>query len=214
MTKPIPKILVYRIVHFNNLTHILKHGIAIKGHGDMLPEYINIGNSEIIQSRDLFPVKIKDYGYIGDYIPFYWGTQSIMLYNILTGLNGVQKQLPNDIVYICCFINDLINNCSKFFFTDGQANKKFTKHFNDLTDLDNIDWKVVNGSDFKKTEADIDLPRRYQAEFLAHQYLPVSCINSLVVYDENRKKDIQLLLADNELEIEIKVAKKDFYIYF
>jgi len=206
--------LVYRIVHINNLAYLLANGIYIKDHPEFDPNYINIGNSEVITKRAQFRVKIDEYGFIGNYIPFYFGTQSIMLYNILTGQSGVSKQPAANIVYLCCDIDMLVKQCPKFFFTDGQANQKFTGHFNNLNDLDKIDWLVVDSSDFRKSEADPDRLRRYQAEFLVYQYVPVNCISQIVVYDKEKKRTVESLLSNNNLNTVVKVAKKDFYFYF
>ena len=179
------------------------------------PHYVNIGNSEIINTRGVFPVKIEDYGFIGDYVPFYFGKQSIMLYNILTGRGGVRKQSPEDIVYLCCGVAKLINECPRYFFTDGQANKQLTEHFSSTNDLDKIDWDIVNGSDFKKTQEQPDKSRRYQAEFLVHQHVPVSCINKIVIYNKSAASIVEALLKGNGLRIPLRIAKKDsYYFYF
>jgi len=208
-------LIVYRILHFDNLAHVFKNGLYIRNHPSSDPDYINIGNSAIINTRETFPVKIYKYGCLGDYIPFYFGTQSIMLYNILTGHGGLKKYPPDNIVYLCCFVEDLVKTSSKYFFTDGQANKKFTKHFTELSDLNNVDWEIVNSSDFRMTEEDPDRPRKYQAEFLVYKHVPVSCISKIVVYNRKRKNDVKSLLDNNGLDIEVNIANKDiFYFYF
>lgn len=187
----------------------------VRNHPSFDPNYVNIGNSEIIDYRKEFPVKIAGYGNIGDYVPFYFGRQSIMLYNILTGENGIAKHAPTDIVYLCGIIDDLAKSCPRFFFTDGQANKKLTSHFNNLNDLDKVDWATVDGSDFRKSEEDPDKIRRYQAEFLAHQYVPITCINKIVVYNKQKGMNVKQLLKDNNLNIPVKIAmKNNYYFYF
>ena len=42
----------------------------VRNHPSFDPNYVNIGNSEIIDYRKEFPVKIAGYGNIGDYFPF------------------------------------------------------------------------------------------------------------------------------------------------
>jgi hypothetical protein len=213
--KAAKQLMVYRIVHFDNLNHILKNGIYIKGHKNFDPDYVNIGNSEIIGKREAFQVKINKYGYLSDYVPFYFGRQSIMLYNILTGHGGIKKCLPVNIIYLCCYVDEIIRVCPQYFFTDGQANKKFTEHFTDLIDLKKIDWDVIDGSDFKMTEDDLDKPRKYQAEFLVHQHVPVSCLEKIVVYNKARKTDAEALLTNNHLSLSVEIAKKnEYYFYF
>lgn len=204
---------LYRIIHFGNLDFILKCGLYVRGHKNFDPNYINIGNPDIIGVRDSFKVMLDDHGKIGEYIPFYFGKQSIMLYNILTGY-GIKKHAPEDIVYLCCEINNLTSTCNRYFFTDGQANKEFTEHFNDLKDLDKIDWNVVMGKDFMKSAADTDKPRRYQAEFLVHEHVPTSCIKKIIVYNQKRKTEAQEFLLKNELEIPVKIVKEGYYFHF
>lgn len=186
----------------------------VRDHSRFDTAYVNIGNSDIIGVRDTYPVKIENYGSLGDYIPFYFGKQSIMLYNILTGYGGLQKQSPRDIIYLCCYVGDIVKVCPKFFFTDGQANKRFTEHFNNLKDLIKVDWEVVTSSDFKQTEEDTDRPRKYQSEFLVHEHVPIECVNKIVVYDESRKESVEQLLKRNGLNIQVRIAKKDFYYFY
>jgi hypothetical protein len=214
MQNEVPEsIWIYRIIHFSNMEFILKYGIYTADSVNSDPDYLDIGNSEIIKTRSKFSVKIKDYGFIGEYIPFYFGRQSIMLYNILTGHGGLRKHFPGDIIYICCKLEDVIKHCKRFFFTDGQANKQFTEHFSDVNDLNKVDWNVVYSSDFKKTEEDGDKLRRYQAEFLVHEHVPVTCINKIVVYNKSRKIDMEELLSKHKLNVPVEIAKKDVYYF-
>jgi len=204
---------VYRIIHYKNLEYILQNGIYVRDHHKFDPNYINIGNTDIIDVRGSSSVKINNYGNIGAYIPFYFGRQSIMLYNILTDYKA-EKQLPEDIIYLCCKVDKLVAACKRFFFTDGQANKKFTEHFCDLSDLENLDWDVIKGSDFKKSEEDPDKQRRYQAEFLVHQYVPIDCIGTIVVYNQDRKDYIENLVNNNNLNIPVHLIRTDYYFHF
>jgi hypothetical protein len=211
----ITSLFVYRIIHIDNLEYILKHGLYVRDHKKFDPDYINIGNSEIIDVRKSSPVRIKGYGFIGDYVPFYFGRQSIMLYNILTGYAGLQRCSPDKIIYLCTKIPDLINSCPKFFFTDGQANQHITEHFNNINNLNEVDWEVVNGSDFKKTPEDFDKPRRYQAEFLVHQHVPIDCITRIITYDNTTMNSIKSLLLEVGLKITVEVSPKNcYYFYF
>ena len=205
---------VYRIIHIDNLAYILENGIYVRGHKMFDPNYVNIGNSDIIDVRKSCPVRIKGYGYIGEYVPFYFGTQSIMLYNILTGYGGLQKCDPDAIIYLCSTVGELINNYGKFFFTDGQANQHITEHFTDLKNLQDIDWNVIGGSDFKKSAEDVDKPRRYQAEFLIYEYVPIKCIMKIVIHNKSVKASIDALLQANGSKVQVEVAKKDFYFHF
>jgi hypothetical protein len=214
MSTSIPDPLwVYRIVHYKNLNYILQNGIYSKAHVDLDPNYISIGNFGIINIRADFDVKIEQYGQIGDYVPFYFGKQSIMLYNVLTDTN-VTKHAPEDIVYLCCRVDKLASDGKQYFFTDGQANKKLTSHYNNLKDLSSLDWETITGTDFKNSEEDPDKKRRYQAEFLVYRHVPISCIGAIVVYNKPRKTEIEELLKENNIPIPIGDRRDGFYFHF
>lgn len=204
---------LYRIIHCNNLDFIMKNGVYVRGHANHDPNYINIGNKDIISVRDNFKVKLDGYGNIGEYVPFYFGKQSIMLYNILTGRGGVSRQDPKDIIYLCCEINDLTGTCKKYFFSDGQANKKFTDHYVDLKHLKEIDWNVVIGTDFTMT-GDSDRPRRYMAEFLVHEYIPIACIKKIIVFNQVKKQEVEKIVSDNGYNIPVRAVRDGYYFYF
>ena len=103
-------ILLYRIVHINNVEQILNDGMFTRQHYQADTNYINIGDTTLIEQRNDYPVGINPPGgMLGDYVPFYFGPCSPMLLNIKTGHRGV-KQLPqSDIVYICCKLNFKFN---------------------------------------------------------------------------------------------------------
>jgi hypothetical protein len=77
---------VYRIVHIDNVKYLLTHGIFNRVHANADPDYINIGDSDLISKRHDYPVGVNPPGgALGDYVPFYFGRLSPMLLNIKTG---------------------------------------------------------------------------------------------------------------------------------
>jgi hypothetical protein len=105
----------------------------------------------------------------------------MMLFNIITGYQAplVPKLKKEEIIVIRCLTENL-STANQFFFTDGQANvTSITNHYNNLKDLDKIDWEIIQNGDFKKSAADSDKQRRYQAEFLGHHHVPVNFIESI-----------------------------------
>jgi hypothetical protein len=159
------KIFCYRLCHTNNTKHILDTGLCTKQHPKAVADFISIGNTEIIENRNDTLVKIEGYGKIGEYVPFYFTPRSMMLFNILTGYRAplVPKRAKDDLIIIRCLISDLCK-LSKFFFSDGQANvTSITDHYDDITNLDVVDWDIIQKSDFKMDAADRDKQRRYQA---------------------------------------------------
>jgi len=198
----------YRITHIKNLPIILESGIVCKKNSKANSKYINIGNPEIIDVRTETPVKIEDYGMIGDYIPFYFTSKSIMLYNIQTGFRHpfVPKRNPSEILVMKFKIEELSSLESKWFFTDGQANDKATTHYNNLTDIDKIDWESIHQNNFSKSD-DFDRGRRYQAEFLVKNEVQISHIESLNVYNDKAKEYVEKILKEYNLEIRVNNNK-------
>ena len=176
-----PTIRLYRIVHFQNVEYILKNGMYTRQSPHFDPNYVNIGDNTLITERHDYLVRLQDQGSLGDYVPFYFAGHSPMLLNIITGFRGITKRLQHEIIYFVCKLEDVLDNCKKWFFTDGHAKNSLSGHFIDLGDLDKIDWDVVKLRIWKQTEEDHDRMRRKQAEFLIKDHVPVVCIEKILV---------------------------------
>jgi hypothetical protein len=203
----------YRIYHIQNLKHILENGLCSKHHPAASPGFIAIGNPSIISTRDLTPVKIMGYGNIGEYIPFYFTPRSMMLFNIITGYQAplVPKLNKEEIIVVRCLIENL-SKANRFFFTDGQANViAITNHYHSLEQLDKIDWDIIQHGDFKKSAADSDKQRRYQAEFLVHHHVSASLIESIHVYNNKAATFAQAEMAKTDKLIPIKIHPLYFF---
>ena len=214
MSGQIPnKIWLFRIIHIDNLKYVLQHGLHSINHAETDPNYINIGDTNLIGQRKDYPVKLEGYGNLGDYIPFYFGPLSPMLYNIKTGHRGITKYSQKDIVYICCLLPDIIEYCFSWCFTDGHAKARITDFFNNLDDLDKVDWNMVYEKIWNNNDEDYDRMRRKQAEFLVKDYLPVNCISRIIVFDDTIRKLAVDILNELGLEIIVKVNWKNKFYY-
>lgn len=199
----------YRICNIRNLTHILEVGLCTKNHPSASSQFYPIGNPDIIGTRDTTPVRIDGYGNIGDYVPFYFTPRSIMLYNIVTGYYApLVPQLSREEIIVLRSKIAILGQSKRFFFTDGQANTVYSKHYTDLKDLDKIDWESIQQSNFQKSDSDTDRPRRYQAEFLVHSHLP---IESILVYDDSAEAVVNTNLKVAGLNIPVTVAPICFF---
>jgi len=174
--------------------------------------FVSIGNKEIIDVRSTTLVDLKGFGTIGEYVPFYFTPRSIMLYNIVTGYRApvVPQRQREEIVVIRCLIDHLAN-LDRWFFTDGQANDSETYHYNNLKYLSQIDWDCIQNSDFSKSDGDYDRPRRYQAEFLVHNSVPVDYIESICVHNVNMKERAENELLELGLKIPVHIHPTYFF---
>jgi hypothetical protein len=191
---------------------LLQNGIVNKFHPSADNNYVEIGNPEIIDIRSNTTVRIDNYGMIGQYIPFYFTPKSIMLYNIITGYRHpvVRKRNRNDILIIRCLIHELAT-LPQWFFTDGQGNDMASGHYNNITDLQQIDWNCIQQSTFSKSVDDYDRPRRYQAEFLVYKEVPLNKIESLNVYDQQAADYVNALLIKNNINLAVNIQPQYFF---
>ena len=129
-----------------------------------------------------------------------------MLYNIVTGYwhPEVPRRKPEEIIIMRCLIHDLAE--LEYIFTDGQANAAFSRHFDDLQYLGQIDWDCIQKGDFSKSGDDVDRPRRYQAEFMVKDHIPQNYIESLFVVNTETKEKVDKVLQKhgiNDLPVQI-----------
>lgn len=191
----------FRITYIDNIPHIVRNGI-VKADSPLRNEhYVSIGDRQIIRVRGEMVVK----GYkISDYIPFYLGPRSPMLYVIQHGYNGVQRVEPENIVYCIIRLDDLINSDVECIFTDGHAVSNLTSFFtkdrlpqiNDIVKYDDVYSSLWN------SETDIDLKRRKEAELLVKNDLPAQFLRGFVVYNDRAKQKMMgMEVAENMIVV-------------
>lgn len=193
-------IYLYRITHYRNLEHILQNGLLCPNHPYADPNYVGIGDRSLIQIRDEIIVPIPPGGKMRDYVAFYFGPHSPMLYQIKTGYEGVQKVPQGEIVYLVCQMSSIIDEQLSFVFTDGHARNSLSSYYSQTNDLDKVDWAMVKEKIWRNNEDDTDRQRRKQAEFLVSSMVPIRCIRAVLVYDQERynfAKEIVDLLGLN-----------------
>lgn len=184
------KIYLYRMTHIDNVAHILTNGITHRNSPDANPNFVTIGDSSLISTRDSY--KLENGKLLGDYVPFYFGTRTPMLYVIQKGFNGLKAIPAQEIVYCVTSVQKIINTGLDFVFTNGHAVDTFTSQFSneDIYSLvDSIDWEAVSINDWRR-ENDLDLKRRKQAEFLVLGDIPKEAILGFITFNQGAKKTV------------------------
>lgn len=205
------------MTHVDNIPHILEFGITHRNSKNANSKYISIGDSSLIDNRISTERNITNGSdeiietiTIGDFIPFYFGIRTPMLYVIQNGYNGVKKRNPEEIIYCVTTVLTIIENNFLFYFSDGHTtNKEYTKIFNSdkISELAEIvDFKATKFI-YWKSETDLDLKRRKEAEFLVKDDVPNSCILGYICYSESVKAKL-LGLGINERQV---VVKENYY---
>lgn len=202
--------LVFRITHIANLPWILDNGLHCKNADKRDPNFITIGNQEIIDKRHTRAVKINPYGTLSDYVPFYFTPKSMMAFNIKTGYNGIKQRANSEIIIMVSSLRDLDTAGSIFIFTNKHAINIDAKFYSSLTDLNNIDWGILKRCDFARDNEDIDKTSRYQAEALVHNHVPLGALAGIACYNSEQKEHIESIATKKGCKIKAAV-KGDWY---
>jgi hypothetical protein len=206
-------VYAFRIVHIDNVEYLLTNGMFRRDHAQTDPNYISIGDSSLIASRNDYPVNINPPGgTLGEYVPFYFGPLSPMLLRIKDG-RGVTQRPQSDIVYIVCKIGQLIEHCNEWCFTDGHAKDKLTDFFNNLDNLNEVDWNMVFERFWMNTDEDFDRMRRKQAEFLVRYHVPVGCISGVIVFNQQSSNFVQEIVGRLGLQIPVRINPNNQFYY-
>jgi len=209
--KPPDKILIFRITHINNLDHILEHGIYTANSIYSNPDYINIGDISLIETRKTIHAPNPPGGTLEDYIPFYLGPRSPMLYRIATGFDGVKRYLQDDIIYIVSSFDNVKEQKLPFFFTDGNARSMTTAFYTSERDFAKLDWDAIYAEQWYNDETDYNRKQKKQSELLIKDYFPVSCIEFLGVRSKKAEEKVLSLLKKRKLEIDIITSPTSLY---
>lgn len=185
----------FRITHIDNMPHIIRYGIVKRDSPYRNEHFVNIGDQRVIRSRE---ETVINGCRISDYIPFYLGPRSPMLYVIQHGYNGVPRIEPEKIVYCVIKLDDLISNNIDCIFTNGHALNNLTSFYrqDDLIRINElIKFEDVYSVQWN-SEVDIDLKRRKEAELLIKNDLPARFICGYVAYNEKAKQALIALGID------------------
>ncbi|MEF3075428.1 DUF4433 domain-containing protein [Methylobacter sp. Wu1] len=204
------KALIWRILHRDNLSWILDNGLHCANSKILSPNYINIGNPDLIDKRRHRKVPIEPGGTLADYVPFYFTPFSVMMMNIHSG-RGVVRRRNEEIVILVSSLHHAHSIGLSFVFTNAHAYPDWTNYYSDLAHLRNIDWKILQHRDFKRDADDLRKMERYQAEALIFKHLPIDGILGIVCYTEQLKHDIDKQVQARSLALKVYARTKWYF---
>lgn len=166
---PTPHLVpIFRIIHVDNLEVCLKRGgiyAPLHSPEDGL-QYRTIHNNEIQTIRKIHPIPCGTGGTIHDYVPFYFGPLSPMLFQLHTGMVSGYTEGEEPILYLVTTVESILGAKLQYVFSDGHGIASYTEWFDQVDDLDKVDWEAVYAHYWHDTLEDNDIQRRKQAEFL------------------------------------------------
>lgn len=207
--------LILRLTHIDNLPILLQRGglhAPNTAPSDGL-HYKTIHNLEIQAHRRVQPVPCGPGGAIHDYVPFYFGERSPMLYQLYTGRVAGYNEGQEPLIYLVSTAQRVQQQNIPFVFSDGHGIAVFTRWFATLAELDQVDWKAVKATYWNDTVENMDRQRRKQAEFLIHRFCPWSVLGGIAVLNEVRKAQVEAILQNFPAEMRFPVKVRPGWYY-
>ncbi len=196
--------LVFRITHIDNLSWLLANGLHCANSAVRDPNFIPIGNRDLIDNRTRRAVPIPPGGMLPDYVPFYLTPKSIMLLNIKTGFNGVVSRPNADIVILCSTCRAMREAGVSMLFTDRHAYTPTAVWTADQAALETmIDWDILRRHDFARDDAYPDKKERYQAEALAYRYVPTAALLGVACATDGAKAIAETRVSEAGAQLQV-----------
>jgi len=205
------KIWLYRITHIENLNYILRNGIFTRESPNFDPNYINIGDASLINYRKSLDACDPPGGKLSEYVPFYLGPRSPMLYQIAKGYEDIIKYPQEKIVYLISSFNQVKMHNLPYFFTDGNARSETTNNYTAEDDFEKLDWTTIYSTYWKSDETDLLRKQKKQSEFLVKEHLPVTGLDFIGVFNNVAEQNVLHLLKELNLKIPIKISPDKLY---
>jgi hypothetical protein len=180
---------------------------------DGLP-YRTIHNVSVQANRHIKQIPCGPGGTAHNYVPFYFGPLSVMLLNLKTGRVQGYDEGQQPLVYLVSSVQAIVDAELQFVFSDGHGLASFTQWYDDLKDLNAVDWKIVGERYWRDKPEDNDRQRRKQAEFLVRDHVEWGLISEIGVYNDAVKNQVTALLSTfPNLSQPPVIVRRDWYYY-
>lgn len=205
------KALIFRVTHRANLPWILRHGLHCRRSQTEDPNFVSIGNPELIEKRSSRTVPVPPGGTLDDYVPFYFTPYTPMLLNITTGHGGINQQANEDLVFLVTSLATLEKKGLRYVFTDRHAYLKAARFFGDRQELRHIDFELLRGRNFQRDPEDPAKLERYQAEALVHRHLPVTGLLGVGCYGRAIQREVDSLVSEVRAKLRAEVRPSWYF---
>jgi hypothetical protein len=204
---------IYHITSIQNLPDILDAGglWCDRIVEDQHMAHTNIAYPHIKLRRAQKVVQCGPGGVVADYVPFYFAPRSPMLFVINKGGVVGYRGGQSPILHLVSSAEAVEAAGLPFTFTDGHATVEISQYYTDLNRLDQIDWAIMRSIYWNDTFEDGDRSRRRQAEFLVHNFLPFSLIETIGVINQTIARQVNGLLQQLPTKPNIEVVPTWYY---
>lgn len=205
--------LLFHISFYKNLDSIFSNG-ELASHIKVQEQrvgYTNIAHQGLQERRSTTVIPVEPNGCLHDYVPFYFAPRSPMLYAIKQGRVKDFDGNQDDIVYFVTSTDKVVDAGLPFVFTDGHAIMFITDFYNDINDLDKVDWDIMKERYWNDTEEDPDRKRRRQAEFLIHEKIGLEHFLGIAVRNERMKEIVEDKVKNYKLDLPVVVRPRFYF---
>lgn len=164
---------IYHLTSIENVPSIMRRGLLPRAH--LQAGFTDIADPEIIEGR-------REEG-LEQFVPFHWFAK-----NPFDG--RVHQDQPGERFVLIAVARSHAR----------QSNwRVIPRH----TQLDKIDWEILQRRDFKRDPDDPRKMERYQAEALIHGHVPVAALLGIVCYNETLKGRIDKEVQQRRLNLPV-----------
>jgi hypothetical protein len=207
---------IYRLIHIDNLPiYLHRSGMhAPNNWPDDGLEWKPNHDAEVQGKRTLKAVPCGPGGTVLDYVSFYFGPLSPMMLRLKTGRVVGYTDGQEPLIYLVSTAQAVKKGGVGFVFTDGHDIVAWTEWYADLRDLKKVDGDMVGQRYWTDTADDPHRQWRKQAEFLVHRFCPWELVHEIGVIDEDRKKQVEGLLAEHDpAHKPVVEVRRDWYYW-
>lgn len=212
MSIPNP-VLVFRLIHVDNVDGCLRHGGMYAPHH--IPEdglnYRTIHNIDIQNQRSVRTIPCGVHGTIHDYVSFYFGPRSPMLLQLHTGWVPGYNEGQEHLVYAVSTVDAIVESGLNFVFSDGHGIAAYSQWYDNIADLDKVDWAAVYATYWNDTLEDPDRQRRKQAEFLIHIFCPWDVVQEISVNNEAMRQRVTHIIEQHSISTPVRIRQEWYY---
>lgn len=214
MSVPSPTPIV-RLIHVDNLDVCLRRGgLHAPNHApsDGLT-YRTIHSVQIQAKRQVKRIHCGPRGTIHDYVSFYFGYLSPMMFQLKTGQIPGYSDGQEPLIYLVTTAQAVRDAGVGYAFSDGHGIAAFTNWFDDLADLDKVDWGMVEQRYWSDNVDDPDRQRRKQAEFLVHRSCDWELIREIAVINATMKARVEAIFVHSAESLRRPVVVRNDWYY-
>jgi hypothetical protein len=205
---------IYHIVHVDNLASIVADGClwsdAVMGQrqGGTV-----IGMSGIKKRRLELPVDCHPGTHVGDFVPFYFCSRSIMLFVIHRANHSelAYRGGQQPIVHLEADLHEVVQwaeaNDRRWAFSLSNAGAIYAQFRARLDRLGDINWNAVAATDFRAA----DVKEGKQAEFLVQQSFPWTLVQRIGVHSNGIAQRVVNAIRDASHLPGVEIRREWYY---